>query len=67
MKEAQLFCYFLYFSFESEPGERALSGNDPGLRVHGAAVASVCAAVSGPPRGDLLCPHDNPGFFTGMT
>ena len=58
MKEAQLFCYFLYFSFESEPGERALSGNDLGLGIHGAAVAAMCAAVSGnSPRGD------NPGFF----
>ena len=68
VKEAHLFFYFylvsLYFSFESEPGERALSDNDPGLRVHGAAVCGscVCSFLWESPCGVLLCPQDSPGF-----
>ena len=68
MKEAQLFCYFLYFSFESELGERVLSGNDLGLGFHGSAVAAVCAAVSESHHVDTYCVHVTiQAFSIGMT
>ena len=68
MKEAQLLCYLLYFSFESESGERVLPGHDLGFGFHGSAVAVVCAAVSESHHVDTYCVHVTiQAFSIGMT